>query len=211
MNDTVWISTAIGHASNLRPMTHSFSLDEKSLERAFSYRRGNQDGEPLSEDCFPDEVFGTPDAKEADYKLPELFFAGSYWVVSAKAADVLRRFDLGEGGLYPVKVSRNDRQTPIGDGWFCINFGNRKSGILPEASPKMRSRYIRAGEKGWFPPFVTKDADIAVAANVLGGPDLWIDPQVGDAFFISGSLRAALKQDKADKGFFLSQCRVIAG
>src|SRR4051812_22094490 len=42
-------------------------------------------------------------------RLPNIFHAGSFWVVSKAAANVLRQFDLGAGGLYPVKVFKKDR------------------------------------------------------------------------------------------------------
>jgi len=208
MSDTVWISTAPGHASNMRPLKHSFSNDEQ-MKIGLEWARRNIDGEPLGAEFFPDEIWGISSAEEKDYKLPEIFRAGDVWVVSSAAADILSRFDLGSGGLYPVKVFKNDHVTPIAGEWFCINFGNRKSAIIPSESPKMRHRYIRNGEKGWFPPFVTKDSDVALSRAALSGPDIWIDPDVGDAFFISDVLAKALKKEKADKGFFLSKCRVI--
>lgn len=65
----------------------------------------------------------------------------------------------------------------------------------------MMHQYIRNGEKGWFPNFVTKDGDVAVSSTALVGPDIWTDPDVGDAFFVSDPLGKALKGEKADKGF----------
>jgi hypothetical protein len=211
MSDCIWISTAPGHAGNMRPFKHD--VVERDRER---FENGPdrvvtkiKEGYPLSVEDLASEIFGTVSAEEKDYRLPDLFHAYGYWVVSSTAADVLRSFDLGGGGLYPVKVMKQDRATPVRGDWFCINFGNRKSAIVPGASPKMRHRYIRNGEKGWFPPFVTKDGDVAVSLAALSGPDIWIDPDVGDAFFVSNALAKALKKAKADKGFFLSKCRVI--
>jgi hypothetical protein len=169
----------------------------------------NDAGDSLDESCFPKEIFGAPQAKESDYRLPDIFFAGSFWVVSKAAADVLRQFNLGSGGLYPVRALKSDRQTPVGGEWFCINFGNRKAALAVPASASMRERYIRNGEKGWFPKAVIKDGDIAVSRTACVGPDIWIDPQVGDAFFVSDALATALKKAKADKGFFLHKCRVL--
>ena len=208
MSEIVWISTAMGHASNLRPLKHSFSNEDQRKD-ALEWARRNLDGDPLAIEFFPNEIWGISSAEEKDYKLPDIFFAGSYWVVSSAAADVMRQFDLGGGGFYPVKVFKKDHATPVGGEWFCINFGNRKSAIVPDESPKMRHRYIRNGEKGWFPPFVTKDGDVTVSSSSLSGPDIWIDPDVGDAFFISDALAKALKKAKVEKGFFLSKCRVI--
>jgi hypothetical protein len=110
---------------------------------------------------------------------------------------------------FPVKVLKKDRQTPVGGEWFCINFGNRKAAIAVPESTSLRDRYIRPKEKGWFPKATIKDGDIAVSKTACSGPDIWIDPQVGDAFFLSDGLGNALKKAKADKGFFLHKCRVL--
>lgn len=207
-NGIAWISTAPAHASNLRRLRHSFS-ETADLNDAIASGLRNMAGEPLPATCFPSEIYGSPGATERDYKLPDLFFAGSFWAVTEAAADVMRQFDLGEGALYPVALFRKDRQTPIAGGFFCLNFGNRRALLLSEQSPRMRHANIRmGGKKGWTPPFVTNDNDICLSAPVLNGPDIWIDDSVGSAFFLSDRLAAALKKAKANKGFFLSRCGI---
>jgi hypothetical protein len=208
MSDTAWISIAPGSGTNLRPLRHSFSETDQRQD-AIAWGNQNVAGEPLKAECFPSEIYGAPQAKESDYRLPHIFFAGSFWAVSKAAADVLRQFDLGGGGLFPVKVLKKDRQTPVGGEWFCINFSNRKAAIAVPESTSLRDRYIRPKEKGWFPKATIKDGDIAVSKTACSGPDIWIDPQVGDAFFLSDGLGNALKKAKADKGFFLHKCRVL--
>lgn len=208
MSDTVWISIAPGDASNLRPLKHSFS-DTEMRQQAMNWGSQNRDGQSLGAECFPSEIYGALNAKEADYKLPHLFFAGSFWVVSKAAADVLRQFDLGGGGLYPVKVLKKDRETPVGGDWFCINFGNRKEALLVSESVPLRETYVREGVKGWWLRAVLKDNDIAVSRVAVEGPDIWIDPIMAYSIFFSDALGKALKSAKADKGFFLHKCRVI--
>jgi len=209
VSDYVWISTAPGHPSNLRPFRHSFS-EGPQVEWAIASNKRNMSGEPLGRDCFPEEIFGAPDARESNYKLPDIFYAGSYWVVSKAAADVFWHFDMGNGALYPVRVLKKDRQTPVEGEWLCINFGNRKEAFQSERSRSYYVRYIRDGRKGWFAKATMQDDDFIVSGDELAGSDLWIDYNVGDSFFISDSLRSALKKAKADKGFFLKRCRVVA-
>lgn len=204
MSDVVWISTAPGHASNQRPLRHSFSEDGQ-VQFAIDCKKRNMAGEPLGPECFPNEIYGAPDAKESDYKLPDIFYAGSYWAVSKAAADVLRQFDLGGGALYPVKVFKKDRVTPVEGEFFCINFGNRKEAFLPEESRNVESR--SAGK--WIVRARHEDGDILLAPSAAAGADLWIDPKMRDALFLSDALGTALKEAKADKGFFLKKCRVI--
>jgi hypothetical protein len=67
----------------------------------------------------------------------------------------------------------------------------------------------RNGQKGWFAPPTIKDNDFAVSETALEGPDIWIDPIVGDALFLSDRLVQSLKKAKADKGLFLSKCRAL--
>jgi len=91
MSDTVWISLAPGSSTNLRPLTHSFSVSEEWLKHASACRQRNEAGESLDQSCFPEQIFGAPDAEEKDYRLPDIFFAGTFWAVSKPAADVLRQ------------------------------------------------------------------------------------------------------------------------
>jgi hypothetical protein len=207
MSDTVWICTAPGHASNLRPFRNDIEkIDPEKFELS---RNKVKYGLPVSSDEMPNEIFGISSAEEKDYRLPDLFRGYGYWVVSAEAAEVLRQFDLGAGGLYPVKVLKNDRQTRVGGEWYCINFGNQKRAFLPDESPRFRHSYIRNGQMGWYPRLPYKHEDFAVSRSALGGADVWVDPDVGDAFFFSDALAKALKKAKVDKGFMLGKCRVI--
>lgn len=211
MNDFVWISTALGHPANMRPMQHSFSGSDAEREKAAAVRAANEAGEPLPAERFPREIFAAPHSKPSDLKLPCIFFAGSFWAVHQSSADILRQFDMGKGSLYPVEVYEKDRETAIPGPWFCINFGNRKDAFVPEESPKAMVRNIRpGGVKGWIPPFVPKDGDMVVSADALSGPDIWIDERVGDALFLSAALGNALRKAKADKGWMLKKCRVVA-
>lgn len=209
MSDYVWMSTAPAHASNLRPLLNDIS--EKDRERFDAARSKIKAGEPIvAEDC-PTHIFGAPNARGKDYNFPDLFTGYGYWVVSARAAEVLRRFDLGGGGLYPVRITEKDRQTEVPGPWFCINFGNLKRAFLPQGSSNMQEGYIRNGRKGWFARAAMKDGDFAVSEAARSGPDIWIDHDVGDAIFLSGALGDALRKAKADRGFFMKKCRVAAG
>src|SRR3954447_9934220 len=78
--------------------------------------------------------------------------------------------------------------------------------IVPESSTFMREHYIRpGGVKGWVPKATIEDGDIAVSKAACSGPDIWVDPQIGDAFFLSDALGTTPKKAKADKGFLPTQ------
>lgn len=208
LSNTVWISIAPGQAMNMRPFINSFAGTEQAKE-GMAWGERNSAGDPLRSECFPSEIFGTPDAKESAYRLPDIFSDGNFWVASQAAADVFSQFDLGNGALYPVKVLKKDRQTPVGGDWFCINFGNRKDGVLVPDSVPMRETYVYGGKKAWRLKSVLADNDLAVRKPAQDWPDIWIDPQIAYSFFLSERLGNALRSAKADKGFLLHKCRVI--
>jgi hypothetical protein len=192
----------------MRPLTYYFG-DNENIDDEIAWCARNISGDAVVAECFPPVIHGMPDAKESSYNLPHIFNASNYWVASKAAADVVRQFDLGGGGLYPVKLLKKDRETPVVGEWFCINFGNRKEALLVSESVPLRETYVREGVKGWRLRAVLKDNDIAVGRVAVDGPDIWIDPIVAYSIFFSDALGKALKSAKADKGFFLHACRVI--
>ena len=163
----------------------------------------NESGESLPPECFPTRLWT---GGERDHKaFPDLFQGVNGLVVSQRCAEVLGRFDLGHGHLYPVQLLRRDRVTEVPSSYFYLNIGNRKTGFLADLSPCAWP--VSAG--GWSPPPGLKDDEFSVSTAVLEGPDLWVDTDVWDAFFVSDRLGAALTAAKLAKAFRLRRCKVI--
>lgn len=203
----VWVSGAMINPAMLRPITHSFRGEEQ-IDFAIAAGRANRQGEPLGAEHFPPEVFVAPDAGKNYDKLPDLFFAGSYWVVSGAVAEVMRRFDLGGGALYPTKVHRKDRKTPIGDEWFCLNFGNVKNALDLEKSTFIRQ--LAPGSASTFHKLnEARNGKLVLDHSALDGPDLWVEANLGDAFFLGGDLGAALKNAGLSRPFGLKTCKLV--
>ena len=203
MSDVVWISRALVHPTNQRPFRNDVA--ERDHDRLILIKQSNERGEILGPDDFPSEVFGAPHALEKHYQLPDLFAAYGYWVVSEAVSDVLGQFDLGQAQLKAVPVFKRDHQTPVGGNWFCLNFGNARRLVLPDQSEK-----IRPGPQGRFNvPATLTDNQLAVSADALGPPDIWVDPQLWNAFFVSDALANAFRKAKVSKSFFLTKCRVV--
>lgn len=120
----------------------------------------------------------------------------------------LRRFDLGGGALYPTKVHRKDRKTPIGDEWFCLNFGNVKSALDLE-----KSTFIWQSAPGTASTFHTlneaRNGKLVFDSTALDGPDLWVEANLGDAFFLSEGLGLALKNAGLSRPFGLKKCKLV--
>lgn len=101
---------------------------------------------------------------------------------------------------------RKDRKTPIGDRWFCLNFGNIKMAYLGggrNPAPGYPEPPVRHAA-----PTILKDNMLILNTDALVGPDLWADPQIRDTFFVSDRLAKALEGTGVARAFGLKKCQV---
>lgn len=202
MSDIVWLSRALADTS----IIFFFDSDLATVDVAMAVEgsKRNPLGEALGPEYFPKSLRASDDT--VPERLPDLFVANGYWVISNKAAYVLRQFDLGNGALYPVAVLKHDG-TPYPGEYFSWNFGNLKTALSTERSTNLRPFGV-AG-RIWNLPWVLKDDDVAVTAEALAGPDVWADPTLFKSLFISDRLGSALNDARLAKAFKLYQSRVV--
>ena len=177
-----------------------------NLEWLRAYGRG----EPLPREAFP-EALSVFDPKQFA-KLGELFAAGGFYVVRGELVGILRRFDLGQGGLIPLPVYAEDKKTPTGGECFLWQFGAKKSAFLAKKSHNIRPRGYGSNISydRWDAKSTVRDGDIALSAAVaLPPPDVWCDPQLPDSLFFSDALASALLAGKFNVDFMLTRCRLI--
>lgn len=147
--------------------------------------------------------------------LPPVFQGGGGVNVCPAMADVFRQFDLvadgdGKGGVFPIQLFLYDRKTPVRTDYSVLVYGGFKLGsLIPE-----ESKGLRAGKYASDPPqrwMLSKigDGDIAVCASVRSGSDIWFDPKLQSAVFMSDRLVHALKDAGFAKYFNPIRCRVI--
>lgn len=202
MSNAVWVSDAHGDTRLIKPFDSAlrFSDFERALQTARRYNRN----EALAPGEFPDTYYGKYRNRRMP-RQPDLFLAGGFWCVSAACADVLRRFDLRPGGLHPVRLFQNDRETPVEGEYFGLGFGAVKHALLPDQS-KMDCREM---SERWSLRSTAEDDDVAVTPAVLEAADLWTDPKLFLGFFVSDRLAQALKAAKVARNFRLKRCRVV--
>ena len=85
--------------------------------------------------------------------------------------------------------------------------GAQKTAVLTDQSARIDKPY--ANHDIWEPPLAMQDKDIAVSSSALDGPDLWMVPQMRDAFFVSHALAQALRVAKVSRPFKLRKCVVV--
>ena len=191
MQHYVWYSGAFTNSSHVKKADADVFLAD--ADRALDAMQRSRVAVPLPRDRFPAEIY----LKQGAKRLPDIALPGGFWTVSAKLADILRRFELGRTALYRTRVLRADRTTPIEGEYFCLSLGERKDTILPAASPGLERPSLWEPTKSpdvWHVRFDVHDDDLAPSPAALGGSDLWVEERIRDNFFVSDALGQELKE-----------------
>lgn len=215
MTDFAWMSVA-----SVNPdIMFDLRCDVTFLERDDEFRKAyvaasdaSVRGEPIPEGLLPTTFFAWrgphDDSKPLMKKLPHLT-RSDFFFLSADAAEVLRRFDLGGCKLHPVEVLMEDRKTPLPGSYFVLDFDSWKDVFLPEQSPEFP---LARGSKTRRRPHFSSPDDIAVLSrDALAGADIWWNPNIWGAFFVSDRLAQALRAVGVDQPFSLRRCRIVRG
>lgn len=206
MNNIVWVSDMLADSEVSLFVTNDLRHSDIFLEGINLLKKGAS----VQEGACPKRIWGSQEEDApALSSVPDLFCANGQYIVSEKAANILRQFDLGGGALYSVSegVYQNDNQTGIPGNFFTWIFGNVKTAFLPDHTE--RKKPFGVASLRWNMPVLMKDRDIAVSRSALDGPDVWMDPTLMRAVFLSGQLGQALSDADLANAFRLKTCRVI--
>lgn len=213
MSEHVWVNDMF-RDSTLVPMMRVDIVDGENPRKdaARAGLKALKAGLPVSSEQCPQEIWAEPGKFTLQEKeqMPDLFNARGYWIISGKAASILRSFNLGKGALYPVNVYDTDRKSEFDGQYYCWVIGNSKSALSFDGSnglfypPDYSSPPTHRN-----PPFNMADDDIAVSSVALAGPDAWVDPTLFHSAFVSGSLGDALAEAGLKRAFRLRRARVI--
>ncbi|OWV31236.1 imm11 family protein [Halomonas campaniensis] len=206
LDSCIWATNALTDPALIYAFVKDNVLEDK--ERAIDTMKRIERGEALPTDSFPKEAYVKSEYHHYK-KLPDIFSAGGLWVVSGRFAEVLRRFELGQTGLHPVKLFHHDRKTPFEGEYFTLAFGETKDTFVPEESPKARKAPFTNGDI-WEPRHADNEDSLALSSEALKGVDLWIEKRIVDAFFLSDPLLRALKDEKLSKVLDPYRCRVVS-
>ncbi|MEP3890294.1 MAG: hypothetical protein ABJN69_07485 [Hellea sp.] len=143
-------------------------------------------------------------------KAKDLFPVAGFLVVRGLLAEILSGMDLGDGGLVPYTIYGADKETPLQDDFYLLNFGAQKDSFLPQESRKVDEllNLERDGIELWFNSYAG-DKDIAVSEQALIGADLWYETRLSPIFFMSERLAHAIQKVKIKPDLRLNKCRVF--
>lgn len=222
MSGKVWISSVLGNYQlgdklGTRAKHYGRDWDPASdilpvaTEEELAALRKYTSGFPLPRTSFPEASAVFNERKFR--RIGNLFACGGFFVVRGKLADVLSRFDLGEGGLIPFPMYEADLITPIEDEFYLINFGARKNSILPELSENVVKFAVdrATGVQHWKVNSWCGDGDVVLSPTALEGPDLWFEEAVYNKIFMKDALVQALSSIGMAEAFDLRECRIMEG
>jgi hypothetical protein len=206
MASSVWISDVLTDPDLVLMMETDIVAED--APRAIEALNLLNAGRPVPPDMCPTKIWPGETARVTD-RLPDLFLANAYPIVSERGAAVLRQFDLGDGSLHAVEaVFQKDRQTPVPGTFSCWIFGNTKAAFAGEQSSGTRP-FAGPNSGRWKMPFVHKDDQLAVSRAGVAGPDVWVDPTLFKSVFVSERLGEALREAGLARAFRLFRCQVI--
>ncbi len=206
MITNVACSWMMGDSTLIKRLTADICADPATEPKAVEAMGLLVSGQPIPKDMCPSKIWGDGSRGPID-RLPNLFNANGYYVVSAEAAEIIGQFDLGQGALYPVEIYQSDQVTPVVGPWYCWVFGNSKTGLNSKASRGLKPFGV-SGLRFNMPQPLPDDA-VAVQSRAVDGPHVWTDPTLFKSVFVSGDLAAALTNAGMAKDFRLANC-VIA-
>ena len=195
-----------GHEWN--PSTFKIPVEPDEVYAA--YRRHRQ-GYALQRSDFP-EAEAVFDERRFS-RLRDLFFAGPFFAAKGKLAELLSRFDLGQGGLIPFMIYEADLVTPVEGEFFLLNFGARKNTILPEQCEDARKFVIDpgSGQQIWTINDLKPDGAVVLSPAALEGADLWFEQAVYNKIFVSEALAQGLIDIGMGSIFKLTECWIEEG
>jgi len=118
--------------------------------------------------------------------VPHLM-TNDFLFVSEQLRDILQGFDLGEIHFRHVKLYVNDEQPIPGNAdYFYVNITETKKSFAYKESKRLIPRRT-------YYDFNCSDSTIVVNASQAGGVDLWMEPLLRGAVFMSDRLYQALQ------------------
>lgn len=219
MNSKVWMSSvksnyALGDKPGLRTKFYSHNWEPAEFkiplapDDIFANMRRAGEGFALRREELPEAAAVW---NEKRFKLlGDIFYAGGFLVVRGKLAEVLARFDLGDGGLVPFPIYKADLETPYPGEFFLLNFGCRKNTLFPEESGKV-SKFVvekKTGIQHWKVDEWVKEP-VALSRGALGGCDLWVEEVLYNKLFMSDALARAIIDIGLQEVFALEECKIV--
>ncbi len=180
----------------------SINTPEKRLEAVNHYQAWHA----LKPNEIPTKLFfGVSDFSEKQKTLKDAsIIKNGLAIISERFADLLKDFDLGATQIFEIPLFEYDQETQRPGKYFLLNVAETKPCFVPEQSTGVRpGKYTAVGL--WN---LISIENLAVLSTAAVGADMWADPVLREAIFMSDRLVKAIRAAKISP-VPLKPCNVI--
>nr|WP_321509133.1 hypothetical protein [uncultured Celeribacter sp.] len=181
------------------------AAEQTSVSAKCLFRLGTGAYVPPSE--MPTKFYHSARRRHFDAKMPAAF-GTPYLLFQPSAIALMQQFDLGNAYFLPVQLYQNDRETPINMDVATICIGNTKETVRQDMTERLKITR-REGVKRL--PVMPDDDVIVTRADAVSGVDLWCDPKIVNAWFMSDRLAQALIAAGLKDAFDLVRTKTVEG
>ncbi len=206
MNNTIWACDYLGKSElDSDFQAHIDTRDWQSFNRLIHMI---VNGHPIEAREIPKTV---QSVKTKPGKLKHVSNMGLF-AYAPEVVDLLKNFDLGAAKFHEIEFLAKDG-APLPDlAHSYVEYGNVKTSFSIEHSRNTEElpTHNNPGLVNYrYPPGYVRDDDLALTAECLNGPDIWVEKHLIRMVFVSDAVAQALRKAKLDKPFFLRRCRLV--
>lgn len=132
-------------------------------------------------------------------------FVDAYMVVSEPVMQVFPNFELGETRLFPVELLDKNLEKITDVPYFIVAFAEARTTV--SGGNALINIPDREGVFHLNNPL--DDGDVEIFRNIPAKPDIWVDPHIVGAIFLSDRLHGALKAAGFLKRMTVKKCSVV--
>lgn len=199
MTEQIWVSRGWQDTA--------INLMFKDVEEKLTFRelvgvtRDLNRGVPVDPKLLPTKLIFSGKNYNPPMRMPHVF-AWTTLYVSAAFASVLTQFDLGNTRLIPVTLFDKKMQEMTDWSYFSVVIGEARKTV--RGGRALIENTDQPGEFSLNSPL--EDGAVEVFSDLPTKPDLWVDPNIRGALFLSDRLQFALLKKDVARRLKLRRC-----
>lgn len=199
MTEQIWVSRCRNDTS--------INLMFKDIEEKLTFRdlikvtRDLDRGVPVDPKLLPTKLIFSEKRYNPPMRMPHVFSWTTLYI-SATFASVLNQFNLGKTRLIPVALFDKKMQEMTDWPYFSVVVGEARKTV--RGGSALIESTLQPGEFALDSPL--EDGAVEVFSDLPTQPDLWIDPNIPGALFMSDRLQCALLKKDLARCLTLRRC-----
>ncbi len=202
MNEQVWVSR--GQADTSLNLMFKDAEDKLTFRDLVQVKRDLYRGVPVDPKLLPTNLIFDEKKGNAPMRMPHVFSWTTLYVSEAFAS-VLTKCDLGRTRLIPVTLFGKSMQVMSDRSYFSVVFGEARKTV--GGGRGLIENTLQPGEFSLDSPL--EDGAVEVFPDIPAQLDIWVDPNIHGAVFLSDRLQHALHKKDVARRLSLRRCATL--